>query len=165
MSLLDDNLIETFDIRTLILNGLDFFFNLGLDNENKWGINYGATSSISNINSLSDELAQFRINARKSNIKCEVLLDGDIPNTREVMIGCDYMMTNDIHRIKFKLFPAWYTVKNYKIGNYKILSKEYYSIYSAYYSYSALAHYGDILLVKIDDIINKFITEKHYIKS
>lgn len=158
MSLLDDNLIETFDIRTLILNGLDFFFNLDLNKEDKWGINYGSSSSIPSINSLSHELAQFRINTRKSNIKCEVLLDGDIPNTRTVMIGCDYMMTNDIHRIKFKLFPAWYTVKNCKIGNYKLLSME-------YYSYSSLANYGDILLVKIDDIINKFITEKHYIKS
>lgn len=157
MSLLDDNLIETFDVRTLILNGLDFFFNLDLNKEDKWGFNYGA-SSIPSINSLSHELAQFRINTRKSNIKCEVLLDGDIPNTRTVMIGCDYMMTNDIHRIKFKLFPAWYTVKNCKIGNYKLLSME-------YYSYSSLANYGDILLVKIDDIINKFITEKHYIKS
>ena len=157
MSLLDDNLIETFDVRTLILNGLDFFFNLDLNKEDKWGFNYGA-SSIPSINSLSCELAQFRINTRKSNIKCEVILDGDIPNTRTVMIGCDYMMTNDIHRIKFKLFPAWYTVKNCKIGNYKLLSME-------YYSYSTLANYGDILLVKIDDIINKFITEKHYIKS
>ena len=133
MSLLDDNLIETFDVRTLILNGLDFFFNLDLNKEDKWGINYGASSSIPSINSLSHELAQFRINTRKSNIKCEVLLDGDIPNTRTVMIGCDYMMTNDIHRIKFKLFPAWYTVKNCKIGNYKLLSME-------YYSYSSLAN-------------------------
>jgi hypothetical protein len=155
MSLLDDNLIENFDIRTLILNGLDFFFNLDLDKDGKWGFNYEAPS-IPSINSLSRELATFRINTRKSDIKCKVLLDDDIPNTREVMIGCDYMMTNDIHRIKFKLFPAWYTVKNCKIGNYKILSMD-------YYTYSALGNYEDILLVKIDDIINKFITEKKYI--